>query len=154
MSTLLKPHLLGKAVPRKEGREKVTGQSRYIDDIRFPDMLYGTTVRSTVPRGRISSVLFGEGTPWDEVVVVTAADIPGVNCVALILEDQPYLADGFVNHPEEAVMLVAHSDKYVAEAARRNVQIEYEVLPAVLSLEDSVNRTHTIWGDDNIFKSF
>jgi CO/xanthine dehydrogenase Mo-binding subunit len=154
MSTLQRPNLLGKPVPRKEGREKVTGQSRYIDDIRFPDMLYGATVRSTVPRGRISKVEFGEGTPWDEVVVVTAADIPGINCVALILDDQPYLADGFVNHPEEAVMLVAHSDKYVAEAARRNVQLEYEELPAVLSLVDSVNRTHTIWGDDNIFKSF
>src|SRR5947208_1099925 len=108
MSIELKPRLIGKPVPRKEGREKVTGQSRYIDDIRFPDMLHGATVRSTIPRGKILKVTYGEGSPWDEIVVVTPADVPGNNFVALILDDQPYLADGFVNHPEEAVVLVAH----------------------------------------------
>ena len=57
-------------------------------------MLYGTTVRSSVPRGRIKNISFTGDIPWDEFTIVTAKDIPGENYVALILNDQPYLADG------------------------------------------------------------
>ena len=41
----------GHSVIRKEGREKVTGRARYVDDLTFPGMLHGVTVRSSVPRG-------------------------------------------------------------------------------------------------------
>src|SRR5437868_15007178 len=92
--------IVGRPVPRKEGRAKVTGAARYVDDLRMDGMLYGAPVRSTVPRGRISAIKFADGIPWDEFVVVTAQDIPGENCVALILPDQPYLAADFVHHPE------------------------------------------------------
>jgi CO/xanthine dehydrogenase Mo-binding subunit len=147
-------NLVGKPVPRKEGRKKVTGQALYIDDLTFPGMLHGVTVRSSVPRGRIKSISFAGDIPWDEFTVVTAKDIPGENYVALILNDQPYLADGVVNHPEEAIVLLAHHDKYLLEEARRHVTIEYEELPAVFSLQDSLARKEIIWGDDNVFKKF
>ena len=74
------------AVPRKEGRGKVTGQVQYIDDMSLPGMLYGATVRSRIPRGKITAITFGSGIPWDEFVVVSAKDIPGQNCVALIVD--------------------------------------------------------------------
>jgi len=146
--------LIGKPVQRKEGREKVTGSARYVDDISFPDMLHGTTVRSTVPRGRIAGIHFGEGIPWNEFTVVTAKDIPAKNCVALLIEDQPCLADGVVNHPEEAVVLLAHADKYLLEEARRAVRIDVHPLPAIFTIEDSLAKKEIIWGGDNIFKSF
>jgi CO/xanthine dehydrogenase Mo-binding subunit len=147
--------LVGRPVPRKEGRDKVTGQARYVDDLHFPEMLYGTTVRSPAARGRIREISFeGRHIPWDEFVVVTAKDIPGENAVALILMDQPYLADKFVNHPEEPILLLAHPDKYLLEEARRNVRIEIEELPAVFTLEDSLNKKEIIWGEDNTFKSY
>src|SRR5437763_8846578 len=146
--------IVGRPVPRKEGRDKVTGQARYIDDLHFPEMLYGATVRSPIARGRIKKVLFEGNIPWDEFVIVTAKDIPGENCVALILFDQPYLADEFVGHPEEPVLLLAHPDKYLLEEARRNVRLEIEPLPAVFSLNDSVNKKEIIWGEDNVFKSY
>jgi CO/xanthine dehydrogenase Mo-binding subunit len=146
--------IVGRPVPRKEGRDKVTGQARYIDDLHFPEMLYGATVRSPVARGRITNISFEGDLPWDEFVIVTAQDIPGENCVALILFDQPYLAAEFVNHPEEPVLLLAHPDKYLLEEARRNVRLEIEPLPAIFSLDDSLNRKEIIWGEDNTFKSF
>jgi len=146
--------LMGQAVPRKEGIEKVTGRARYIDDLTFPGMLHGVTVRSQVPRGRILGIFFEGDIPWDEFVIVTAKDIPGHNAVALILEDQPYLADEFVNHPEEAVVLLAHHDRYLLEEARRQVRIDIEPLPAIFSLEDSLARKEIIWGEDNVFKSY
>jgi CO/xanthine dehydrogenase Mo-binding subunit len=147
-------HHIGKSAPRKEGRKKVTGQALYVDDISFPEMLHGTTVRSPVARGRITGIHFEGEIPWSEFTIVTAKDIPGENYVALLLNDQPYLADVVVNHPEEPVVLLAHKDKHLLEEARRNVRLEFEELPAIFTLEDSVNKTEIIWGDDNLFKSF
>ena len=147
-------HLVGKSIPRKEGRKKVTGAALYVDDLKFPGMLHGTTVRSNISRGTIKGIDFGGSLPWDEFIKVTAADIPGENYVALILNDQPYLADGVVNHAEEPILLLAHEDKYLLEEARRNVQVEIEELPAIFTLDDSLNKKEIIWGDDNVFKSF
>src|SRR5260370_26274529 len=145
---------IGKSVPRKEGREKVTGTARYVDDLTFPDMIHGVTVRSAVARGKVLGIRFGEGIPWDEFTIVTARDIPGKNCVALLIEDQPCLAEQFVNHPEEAVVLLAHPDKYLLEEARRAVHIEIEPLPPIFTIDDALARKIIIWGDDNIFKSY
>jgi CO/xanthine dehydrogenase Mo-binding subunit len=146
--------LFGQPVPRKEGRAKVTGQARYVDDLVLPGMIHGVTVRSTIPRGRIRDIQFGPGIPWDEITIVTARDIPGKNFVALLLEDQPCLADGAVNHPEEPILLLAHPDKYLLEEARRAVRIAYEPLPAIFTLEESLAKKELIWGQDNVFKSF
>ncbi|MGH9805474.1 MAG: xanthine dehydrogenase family protein molybdopterin-binding subunit, partial [Candidatus Acidiferrales bacterium] len=146
-------HLIGRPVPRKEAREKVAGRARYVDDLRFPGMLHGATVRSPVPRGRLRSIHFEGKIPWEELTVVTAKDIPGKNCVTLILEDQPCLVSEPINHAEEAVVLLAHADKYLLEEARRCVRLDIEPLPAVLTLEDSLAQKEIIWGRDNILKS-
>jgi CO/xanthine dehydrogenase Mo-binding subunit len=145
---------VGKPVLRKEGRDKVTGASKYVDDLSFPGMLHGATVRSPVARGRIRNIEFPPGIPWDEFTIVTAADIPGENCVALIVDDQPYLAAEYVNHPEEPVVLLAHPDKYLVEKARAAVKLDIEPLPAVFTLEDSLAKRQIIWGEDNVFKRF
>ena len=145
---------IGRALPRKEGREKVTGAARYVDDLAFPGMIYGATVRSPAARGRIKEIRFGDGIPWKEFTIVTAKDIPGKNHVELILRDQPYLAADVVNHPEEPVLLLAHPSKYVLEQARRAITIEIEPLPAVFTLEDSFAKKQVIWGEDNIFKKY
>jgi CO/xanthine dehydrogenase Mo-binding subunit len=146
--------VIGKSVERKEGLEKVTGVARYVDDLCFPGMLYGVTVRSPAARGRIRGIHFESGIPWDEFTIVTAKDIPSRNCVELIIEDQPCLADEIVNHPEEPVVLLAHRDKYLLEEARRAVRIEIDPLPAIFSIPDSLARREIIWGQDNTFKSF
>src|SRR5258707_2085914 len=93
--------LVGKPVPRKEGRQKVTGQALYVDDLAFPGMLHGVTVRSSVPRGRLKNILFLGDIPWDEFTIVTAKDIPGETSVTLILNDQPYHAAQLLNLPHE-----------------------------------------------------
>src|SRR6202795_5257182 len=152
--TKMDKRFIGTSVPRKEGREKVTGAARYVDDISFPGMIYGATVRSAVPRGRIRGILFEGAVPWNEFTVVTARDIPGKNCVTLLIDDQPCLASELINHPEEPIVLIAHEDKYLLEEARRAVRIEIEPLPAVFTMDDSLARKQLIWGGDNVFKSF
>jgi CO/xanthine dehydrogenase Mo-binding subunit len=146
--------IVGKNVHRKEGVAKVTGAARYVDDLVFADMIFGVTVRSTVPRGKITAVRFAPHIPWHEFTIVTAKDVPGKNHVALITYDQPFLADTVINHPEEPVLLLAHPDKHVLEAARRAVTIEVEPLPAVLTVEDALAKKTIVWGEDNVFKEY
>ena len=142
------------SVPRKEGRDKVTGKAQYVDDMTLPDMLYGATVRSQVPRGKIRKITFGPGIAWDEFVVVTARDIPGKNVIALIADDQPCLADESVNHPEEPILLLAHPNRHLLPQAVQAISIEFDKLPAVFTMEESENRSEIIWGADNTFKTY
>src|SRR5258708_3138652 len=150
----METHIIGQSVPRKEGLDKVTGRARYVDDLTFPEMIYGVTLRSAVARGRIRGIHFEGPMPWQEFTMVTEKDIPSKNCVGLLVEAQPCLADEFVNHPEEPVVLLAHPDKYLLEEARRAVRIEIEPLPPIFTIDDSLARKQAIWGEDNIFKSF
>jgi CO/xanthine dehydrogenase Mo-binding subunit len=146
--------IVGTSVPRMEGRGKVTGQARYVDDMVLPGMLYGATVRSRIPRAKIKQISFGPGIRWNEFVIVSAKDIPGKNCIALIEDDQPCLADGIVNHPEEPLLLLAHPDRHLLPKAVAAVSVEYDPLPAIFSLEESESLEQIIWGADNTFKSY
>src|SRR6202140_2066971 len=145
---------VGKSVPRKEGHDKVTGAARYIDDMTLPGMIYGATVRSQIPRGVIKKISFDPSIDWNEFAIVTARDIPGKNCIALIGDDQPCLADGRVNHPEEPILLLAHENPNLLRKAISAVVIEYEPLPAIFTIEESEEKFQVIWGADNIFKTF
>ena len=145
---------VGKPVRRKEGPEKVTGAAVYVADVARPDALHGVTVRSSVPRGVLRGITYGPGIPWDEIVVVTAADIPGRNVVTLIYDDQPCLAAAVINHPEEPVVLLAHADRHLLEEARRAVTLDVEPLPAIFTLDESLAKQHVIWGEDNVFKAY
>ena len=95
---------------------------------------------SGIPRGKIKKITFGPGITWDEFVIVTAKDIPGKNCIALITDDQPCLADGVVNHPEEPILLLAHANRYVLPKAVEAVVIEYDPLPALFTIEESESK--------------
>ncbi|MGB0006214.1 MAG: xanthine dehydrogenase family protein molybdopterin-binding subunit [Candidatus Sulfotelmatobacter sp.] len=147
-------HIVGNSVPRKEGRDKVTGRSQYVDDMVLPNMLFGATVRSQIPRGRIKRITFGGSIAWNEFVIVSAKDIPGKNCIALIGDDQPCLAHEVVNHPEEPILLLAHPDRYLLPQAVEAISIEYEPLPAIFTIEESERCSELIWGKDNIFKTY
>ena len=146
--------VVGVSVPRKEGAPKVTGTAQYVDDISFEGMIYGATVRSTIARGKIKAIHFGEGIDWDEFVVVTAKDVPGKNVVSLITDDQPLLASEQINHPEEPILLLAHADRHLLPLAVAAVRIEYEEMPSIHSIEESESGKEVIWGADNVFKTY
>lgn len=106
---------------RIDGDGKVAGTALYVDDLAFPGMLHGMTVRSTIPSGEIASI----ACPFDTTgfVIVDARDIPGRNAVALITDDQPALADRTVRHVAEPILLVAHESREKLLEAR--VAIDY-----------------------------
>ena len=112
---------VGRNVLRKEGIEKVTGAARYIDDLAFPHLLFGRTIRSTIPSGRIVDIRLDLKTAG--FTVVDHRDIPGRNVVALIDDDQPSLAERDIRHVAEPILLVAHPDRDALLAA--DVHIDY-----------------------------
>ena len=69
---------------RLEGLAKLTGRERYVDDLPLDDFLWGATVRSPAPRGRITDVRFGPGVDWSRFTIVDHRDLPGPNVIALI----------------------------------------------------------------------
>ena len=149
--------IVGQSPPRKEGAAKVTGRAQYVDDLTLPGMWYGATVRSTIPRGRIVSIAFDPAIPWHEFTIVSAADIPGENTIIHLTRDQPCLASTCVNHVAEPILLLAHPNRSALPAAVAAVQITYEELPAVFTIEDSESQKEIIWGEGetaNIFKTF
>ena len=154
MSTKTTTRIVGASAPRKEGVDKLLGRARYVDDIEREGMWYGTTIRSTIPRGKIRSITFDESVDWSEFAVVTAADVPGDNHIQLIVADQPCLAEGEVNHCDEAIVLLAHPDKHKLRKAAEGVRIEYEPLPAIFTIEESERKDQIVWGTDNLMKSF
>jgi hypothetical protein len=75
---------VGRSVSRKDGMAKTTGAALYVDDLSFPGMIYGRTIRSTIAKGRIRSISLD----FDPAgfTIVDYRDIPGPRCnfVALI----------------------------------------------------------------------
>ena len=124
---------VGKNVRRKDSDAKVTGAAKYIDDLSFPGMLHGVTVRSTIPRGRIESVRLDFDTTG--FTVVDFRDIPGRNVVALLEDDQPCLAEHEVYHYAEPILLLAHENRERLTTA--NVQVDYTPQPALFDPERS-----------------
>jgi len=113
---------VGNSVARKDGIGKATGGARYADDLVFPGMLHGRTIRSTIPRGRIKSVKLDFDTAG--FTIVDYRDVPGKNAVDLIAQDQPFLVESEVRHMAEPVLLLAHENRERLLAAK--VEIEYE----------------------------
>ncbi len=122
---------------RKEGRAKVLGEARYVDDLSLSGMWHGATVRSRVARGRIRAVHFSPDVNWGEYAVVQATDIPGRNTIVHLTQDHPCLASKTVNHPDEPIVLLAHAEKTALLKAVAGVSIDYDELPGVFTIEES-----------------
>ena len=112
---------VGRNVVRKDAAAKVSGAARYVDDLVFPGMLYGRTIRAPVACGRLRDVTLA-ARPKD-LIVVGPRDIPGRNVIHLIEDDQPCLADGEVRHAEEPVLLIAHADRERLLAVEATVDV-------------------------------
>lgn len=121
-SASLKGAAVGTSVSRKDGLGKTTGDARYIDDLTFPGMLYGRTIRTTIPSGTLKSVRMDFDTA--AFVVCDHRDVPGRNVVMMIEDDQPLLVEREIRHMAEPVLLLAHEDRETLHAAQ--VTLEYE----------------------------
>ncbi|MBI2936472.1 MAG: xanthine dehydrogenase family protein molybdopterin-binding subunit [Chloroflexi bacterium] len=122
---------IGKAIPRLEGLDKVSGQARYTADINLPGMLWGKTLRSPYAHARILRIDASKAWQLPDVhAVLTANDIPNT-LVGRRMRDMPVLARDRVRFIGEKVAAVAAENPDTAEEALSQIEVEYEDLPAV-----------------------
>jgi CO/xanthine dehydrogenase Mo-binding subunit len=139
-------------VKRVEGLSKLTGREQFVDDLQVDGALWGGTVRSPAPRGRIREIRFGPGVDWSEFVVVDHADIPGKNSVLLIEDDQPVLASDYVRHIHEPILLLAHPSRNEVRRAVREIEILVDPEPPTLDFRATPKPEQLQYGDGNVFK--
>ena len=131
---------MGSRVHRLDVEEKVLGYGQYPDDVYVDGMCYGVAVRSKYARARVLSIDISEAEALEGVVaVLTQKDIPGKVNVGHIKKDQPTLIGvGEITHYlGDSVALICAVDMETANRARELVKVEYEVLPAVRSIEEA-----------------
>ncbi len=137
---------------RREGISKLSGRERYVDDLPVEDCLWGGTVRSPSPRGRIRDVRFGDDVDWSKFVIVDHRDIPGRNAVFLKTWDQPALASDRVRHVHEPVLLLAHPSRDAVRRAVRSVEVLVDPEPPCLDYRLPPGPDQIQHGEDNVFE--
>lgn len=130
----MEPVVVGRAVPRRDLPEKVTGQARYAADIKLPGMLHGKVLRSPYPHTRIRAVDTSRAarlpgvhavlTPFDAPAGKVAPDLPILDTVARFVGDE--------------VAAVAAEDEDTAQEALELIEVEYEPLPFVTDPQEAL----------------
>ncbi len=124
---------VGRAVPRVDGFDKVTGRARYTGDIVLPGMLEGRILRSPLPHARIRAIDTSRAEALDGVLaVVTATDLAGLDP---FYNGRPVVAMEKVRYVGEPVAAVAAEDEHTAEAALPLIEVDYEELPSALGTD-------------------
>ena len=127
---------IGKVTPRKDATEIVTGGAKYLNDIKFPDLLYGKVLRSPHPHALIKKVDKSKAERLKGVkAVLTWEDVPdwkgGTPRYTRILDRK-------VRYVGDAVALVAATTEEIAKEALHLIDVEYELLPAVFDMEEAL----------------
>jgi CO/xanthine dehydrogenase Mo-binding subunit len=144
---------IGKPLPRVDAPQKSGGYARYIADMEFEGMLNAKTLRSTRARAKILEIR----TPDipEGFFIVDKTDVPGANRVKMLDDDQPFFADGVVNYIGEPILLVVGPDRERVASLVSEIEVRYEDLPPVFTIEDSEKSTQRpIYGDDNCFARY
>ena len=132
--------IVGKPLAHDSARQHVTGAATYLDDMAEPGgCLHAALVKSPHAHARIVSIDASTALAAEGVVAfVTAKDIPGDNEVGPIFHGEPALvrdvAD-YVGCPVGAIVATSHD---AAKRAADLVKIEWETLPAILSIKDAI----------------
>lgn len=129
---------VGQDVPRLEAREKITGRAQYSDDMVLPGMLHAAVQQSPYAHAKIISCDISAALALPGVVAVFTGDDIGYHYIGPFVKDETAIAKGKVRYIGEAVAAVAAIDQLTARRAVALIDIEYEELPAVLSINEAI----------------
>ncbi|MCI7096148.1 MAG: selenium-dependent xanthine dehydrogenase [Clostridiales bacterium] len=131
---------VGSRVHRLDVEEKVLGYGKYPDDYYPEHTTYAGALRSKYPRARVLAIDTSKARALPGVVaVLTADDIPGQNKIGHLKHDQYTLipVGGLTHYLGDAIALVIAEDMATVEKAKKLIRVDYEVLPAVHSIEEA-----------------
>lgn len=131
--------LVGTRPDRPDGLDKVTGRARYGADISASGMLWAAVVRSPHAHARIVKIDTSKAEALDGVkAVVTRADFPtGLTGEAWNLQENTMAGERAL-YDGHAVAAVAATSQFIAQDAARLIEVEYEVLPHVIDVDDAI----------------
>ena len=149
--------ILGRRLPKTNSWAHLTGSAKYADDIVLPRMLHGRLLRSTQAHARITKLDVSRALAHPGVVaIVTGADMPEKMGIMPSTQDETALAVEKVRYVGEPVAAVAALDEDVAFEALSLIDVEYEPLDAILSIEEALERDDVRIHEDskraNVFK--
>ena len=157
---------IGQSVERKEDAKLLTGESRFVDDLTLPGMVWAAVVRSPYAHARITSVDLSKALEADGVVAAfSGADLEEdwkatLPCVWLVTEDtkQPFhrpLATDKARHQGDGVAVVLAESRALAKDAAELVEVEYEPLDPVIdpeaALADGAPVVHEEFGTNHCY---
>jgi 4-hydroxybenzoyl-CoA reductase subunit alpha len=131
--------VVGTPFRRVDGRAKVTGATRFADDLAFPRMCFMRLVRSTVPHGRIARLDLAAAEAVPGVLgFLTGADLPIPFGILPVSQDEHALCPETVRFVGDPVVAVAAATEDAAWEAALAVRVEYEPLATVASIEEAI----------------
>ncbi|HEV7505297.1 MAG TPA: molybdopterin cofactor-binding domain-containing protein [Thermoanaerobaculia bacterium] len=132
-------NIIGKPFRRVDGRAKVTGATRFADDLAFPRMCFARLVRSTVPHANILSIDFSEAEKVSGYLgALTGKDVPIPFGILPVSQDEHALCPDRVRFVGDPVVAVAAVTEDAAYEAALRVKVEYEPLTTISSIEDAL----------------
>ena len=144
---------ISRSIKRFDFDDKVSGRAEYCADLHPEGMLYARTLRSEVPRAKISAIRLPE-LP-EGYTIIDHNDIPSKNIVPIVYEDQPFLAVDEVNYIGQPILLVVGVDKEVILDIIGKIEVDYELLQPILSIEAAMGQTDSfIFGDKPYFVAY
>ncbi len=149
--------VIGRRLPKVNSWAHLTGAAKYADDIFLPRMLFGRLLRSTQPHARITCLDVSRAVAHPGVVaVVTGADMPEKMGIMPSTQDETALAVDKVRYVGEPVAAIAAIDEDTAFDALSLIDVEYEPLEPILTIEDALARDdvriHETSRRANVFK--
>jgi xanthine dehydrogenase large subunit len=137
-----RPSPLHQDALHESGYLHASGAARYVDDLPAPaGMLVAGQVTSPVAHGRILSRDASAALQLPGVVdVLFHDDVPGDNLIGAIVHDEPLFAQESVNFVGQVVALVLGESYEAVRAGVEAVEVEYEELPPVLTMEEAIAR--------------
>lgn len=134
--------VVGKRTPLVDAVKKVTGAGVYTDDLRLPGMLTGKILRSPLPYARILSIDTSRALALPGVhAVIHGKEATGRFGVLPISKDETALALGKVRYVGDAVAAVAADSEEIALEALRLIDVRYEQLEPVMTIDDGLAKT-------------
>src|SRR5579862_1741258 len=146
--------VIGTRPIRHDGVDKVTGRAKYGADYAFPGMLHGKVLRSPHAHANIKSINIDKALKLPGVkAIVTGADLPeaenkieqaGEMAINPMYLSMNILAHDKVLYDGHAIAAVAATSPHIAEEAIRLIEVEYEVLPPVMTVDAATRPGATI----------
>src|SRR5437867_3468818 len=131
--------VIGKALRKVDAVAKVTGTTRFADDLAFPRMLYCKLLRSTEPHARLVSIDTAAAASLEGVhAILTGRDLPIPFGILPVSQDEHTLCVGKVRFIGDPVAAVAATSEEVATAALDLIKVVYEPLKSIASAEEAV----------------